>query len=260
MGFAVILGEAIASPDIPPRAAFFGFITGFLLLGACTIQDLDIRSSWFGGKELDHGGYLVNPNEAISVAIVLASLGLLSAAYLGSLALLTALLCTAVIIAYHARMKKIELAKDAFAGSFVALMLVFAGFAVGGPTLLLLICSILALFSSTGRSIMKNMFETMTNLPRQAESDQDPTGNRASGAGKQSAACFLAAVGTSALPVLRGLVSIYYIPLAVICDVGFLLTAYSLSSSPTFHSARRSEKYVLLWMSFGLLAFLIGTI
>jgi len=56
------------------------------------------------------------------------------------------------------------------------------------------------------------------------------------------------------------LVSINYLPLIVICDVGFLMTAYSMLTSPTPRNAKRNSKYVPVWLSFGLFAFVIGTI
>ena len=258
MGFAIILGEAVASQIIPAKAAFCGFMTGFLLLGACMVLDFDrgihVSSARNGILPAD----VVRPNEALSFAIVLTSFGLLSAAYLGSWALLTAVLSVVVIIAYHACVKKFDLVGNVFVGGFMALIFIFAGFAVGRPTWPLAIFAIMAFLASTGRAIMRNLAQVKDNASSGARSE--PANDGYGQAGKQSAASFLATVAVSVLPPLRGLVSIYFIPLAVICDVGFLLTAYSLLMSPTPHTAKRNANYVLLWMSFGLLAFVIGTI
>ncbi len=79
-------------------------------------------------------------------------------------------------------------------------------------------------------------------------------------AAKYGCALFTAAVALSGLPLLLGIVSYYYVPLVAICDIGFLLTAYSLLTNPSPRNARRSKNFVLVWMTFGLLAFLIGTI
>ena len=201
---------------------------------------------------------VVRPNEALSFAIVLASFGLLSAAYLGTWALLTAGLCVVVIIAYHAWVKKLDLVGAVFVGGFMALIFIFAGFAVGRLTWPLAIFAMMAFLASMGRAIMRNLAQVKESSSSGARSE--PANAGYGQAGKQSAASFLATVAVSVLPPLRGLVSIYFIPLAVICDVGFLLTAYSLLISPTPHTAKRNSKYVLLWMSFGLLAFVIGTI
>jgi 4-hydroxybenzoate polyprenyltransferase len=167
-------------------------------------------------------------------------------------------LSVVVIIAYHACAKKFDLVGDVFVGGFIALTFIFAGFAVGRLTWPLAIFAMMAFLASTGRAIMRNMAQVKDNAPSGTRSEPANDGCRQ--AGKQSAASFLASVAVSALPPLRGLVSIYFIPLAVICDIGFLLTAYSLLMSPTPHTAKRNANYVLLWMSFGLLAFVIGTI
>ncbi len=203
-------------------------------------------------------GDVLRLNEALSFAIVLCSLGLLSAAYLGILALLIAVLSVLVIIAYHAFMKKLDLVGDVFVGGFMGLMFILAGFAVGRPTWPLSIFAVMAFLASSGRAIMRNLERAQDNLSSGAGAE--PAKYEYGQVGKQSAVSFLAVVAVSVLPPLRGLVSIYFIPLAVICDVGFLLTAYSLLMSPTPHTAKRNENYVLLWMSFGLLAFVIGTI
>ena len=258
MGFAVILGEAVASQVVPAKAAFFGFLTGFLLLGACMVLDFESSihvSSVPNGILPDDS---LRANEVLPFAIVLASFGLLSAAYLGFWALLTAALSVAVIIVYHAYAKKLELVGDALVGGFIALIFIFAGFAVGRPTWPLTIFVMMAFLATMGRAIMKNLARVRDNSP--SGSGSEPANQQYGEAGRQSAASFLATVAVSVLPPLRGLVSIYFIPLAVICDIGFLLTAYSLLMSPTSHTAKRNASYVLLWMSFGLLAFVIGTI
>jgi len=258
MGFAVVFGEAIGSQIIPPKAAFCGFLTGFLLLGACMVLDFDrgIHVSNAQNRILPAG--VIRPNEALSFAIVLASFGLLSAAYLGTTALLSAVLCVVVIIAYHTWVKKFDLVGEMFVGSFMALIFIFAGFAVRSLSWPLAIFIIMVFLASTGIATMSNLAQTRERAPSGPGSRSAHEGYRQ--AGKQSAVSFLATVAISVLPPLRGLVSIYFIPLAVICDAGFLLTAYSLFISPTSQTAKRNSKYVLLWMTFGLLAFVIGTI
>jgi 4-hydroxybenzoate polyprenyltransferase len=79
-------------------------------------------------------------------------------------------------------------------------------------------------------------------------------------AAKYGAFLFVAAVALSGLPLILGIVSYFYIPLVAICDIGFLLTAYSLVTNSSPRNAKRNKNYVLVWMTFGLLAFLIGTI
>ncbi|HUK51300.1 MAG TPA: UbiA family prenyltransferase, partial [Terriglobales bacterium] len=148
MGFAVILGEAIGSQIIPAKAAVCGFWTGFFLLGACMVLDFDrgitVSNTQNGILPVD----VVRPNEALSCGIVLASFGLLSAAYLGAWALLTAALCVVVIIVYHTWLKKHDLVGEVFVGIFMALIFIFAGFAVGRLAWPLTIFAIMAFLAS----------------------------------------------------------------------------------------------------------------
>jgi geranylgeranylglycerol-phosphate geranylgeranyltransferase len=242
MGFAVVLAEAVASPIVTAQAASWGFMTGFLLVGAyMVLNDNDQATS-------------TPTRAALSFAIVLASFGLLSAAYLGLSALMVALVSTLIVMAYHVRVKKHRLLGNVFVGSNMAITFIFAGFAVGSVTSALAIFALMAFFVSTGRETAKALSDSSSGTKSEAMSVGIAE------TGKQTALLFFAAVVLSILPLILGLVSNYYIPLVVICDIGFLLTAYSMITSPTPRNAKRNEKYVLLWLSFGLLAFVMGTI
>jgi 4-hydroxybenzoate polyprenyltransferase len=259
MGFAVILGEAVASPIVSAQAAFWGFMTGFLLMGAFMVLnniDRESKTESQPRRLLPVGD--ARPNEALSFAIILGSFGLLSAAYLGSSTLLIASLSVAIIITYHAKAKKHGLLGNAFVSANMAITFIFAGFAVGRLTWPLIIFTIMAFLSSMGRETMTSSANVLRDTSGRAESEA--SSEVYGQAGKQSAELFLAAVATSILPLVLGLVSSYYIPLVVICDVGFLLTSYSMMTSPTRRNVQRNKNYVLVWLSFGLLAFVIGTI
>jgi 4-hydroxybenzoate polyprenyltransferase len=256
LGFAVILGEMVASPTITVAAAFCGFLTGLLLLGANMVLNgfkRDVDASNHPERVLPAD--LVKPNELLSFAIVLASFGILFAAYLGLDTLLIATLSVVVIAAYHAKLKKHGLVGHAFAGGFVALIFLYSGFANGMPTSLFLVFVVMAFLAITGREIMKSLASDNSA----AGSKQEVVGDFAQ-AGKRCAISCLSVVVVSMVPLILGLVSSYYLPLIVICDVGFLLTSYSMKTTPTPRNAKRNENYVLVWISFGLLAFVIGAL
>lgn len=259
MGFAVVLGEAIASPVIPAQAASSGFMTGFLLLGAhMVLDDLDRKNDPDNPPTRIRSVGGVKRNEAFSLAIVLASFGLLFAASLGLSTLLIGLLSAVVIFVHYAKTMKTPLLDYAFVGANTAILFIFAGFAVGSLTQMLAIFTVMAFLSSMGREAMKNLAQSPKDSSMRAESVT--SSNRYGDTGKQSALLFAATVVLSAVPPILRLVSINYLPLIIICDVGFLLTAYSMMTSPTPRNAKRNENYVLVWLSFGLFAFVIGTI
>jgi geranylgeranylglycerol-phosphate geranylgeranyltransferase len=201
---------------------------------------------------------IVKPSEAVSFAIVLGAFGLLFAAYSGLWTLLIAILSVGIMVAYNARVKKLGLLGNAFVSANVAVPFVYGGFAVGTLTLSLAIFAMLAFLSSMGREIMKGIVDVPGDSARGVKSVAATKG--IAQAGKESALLILLAVGLSVLPVILSMVSFYYIPLVVICDLGFILTSYSIVMSPTPTNAKRSKNFVLLWMTFGLLAFLIGTL
>lgn len=262
IGFAVIVGEALASQAVTARAAFYGFMTGFLLLAASMILndyfDREIDKINEPKRPLPAG--TVKPAEAISFAIIVASMGMFFAANLGAWALLIAVASIVIMILYNARVKKLGLAGNALVSINVAIPFIFGGFAVGSPTWSLGIFTLLAFLSSLGREILKGIVDVAGDSARGVKTVAATKGNTS--AAKQGAALFLGAVVLSVLPLALGLVSkpLYYIPVVVICDVGFLLTAYSIKTDPSPRNAKRSKNFVLVWMTFGLLAFVFGAI
>ena len=260
IGFAVIVGELLASTVVPTRTAIYGFLAGFLLLGASMVLndyfDREIDAINDPKRPLPSG--IVKPPEAVSFALILCSLGLLTAAYTGLVTLLIALITIAIMISYNARIKRTGLLGNIFVSTNVAVPFVYGGFAVGSPTWSLGIFALLAFLASVGREIVKGIVDVQGDTARGVRSIAATRGNGI--AAKYGAAFFVTAVGLSVLPLILGLVTYYYIPLVVICDFGFLLTAYSLLSNSSARNAKRSKKYVLVWMTFGLLAFVLGTL
>ena len=260
IGFAVVVGEIISSVIVPSRAVFYGFMAGFFLLAASMIVndyfDREIDRINEPKRPLPSG--VVSPTEALSFAAILGSLGLLSASKTGIPTLLIALLSLVIMISYNARVKKTGLLGNVLVSTNVAIPFVYGGFAVASLNWALAIFAFLAFLSSVGREIVKGIVDVPGDTSRGVRSIAVTKGNAV--AGKYGATLFLAAVALSALPLLFGLVTYYYIPLVIVCDIGFVLTAYSILINPSPGNAKRSKKYVLVWMTFGLLAFVLGSL
>jgi geranylgeranylglycerol-phosphate geranylgeranyltransferase len=268
MGFAVIVGEVVGlssngfhytNLDLS-KAAFYGFWAGFLLLAASMVLndyfDREIDAINSPTKPLPSGA--VNPSEALSLAIVLTSFGLLFAASTGPSTLLTALLSIVLMVAYNAKAKRFGLLGNGLVSVNMAIPFIYGGVAVRSLTWSLAIFATLAFLASLGREIMKGIVDVKGDAAKGIRSVAVTKGSTQ--AGKQSAVLFVSAVALSALPMLFGLVSILYLPLVAICDAGFLMTSYSITASPTPRNAKRDKNFVLLWMTFGLLAFVIGSL
>ncbi len=260
IGFAVIVGEVIASPFVPARAAFYGFMTGFLLLSASMVLndyfDRDLDAINDPKRPMPAG--VVRPPEAISFSIILGAVGFWFASNSGIVTLLIAAISVVVMILYNARIKKTGLLGNAFVSLNVAIPFVYGGFAVANPTWSLAIFALLAFLASMGREIVKGIVDVAGDTAKGVRSVAATKG--AQTAAKYGAALFVLAVALSAVPLILGIVSSYYVPLVAICDIGFLLTAYSLMTNPSPAHAKRNKKYVLVWMTFGMLAFVIGSI
>jgi geranylgeranylglycerol-phosphate geranylgeranyltransferase len=260
IGFAVIVGEAIASSVVPAIAAFFGFWTGFLFSGSSMVLndyfDLEIDLINDPARPIPSG--LVRPSEAVSFAIVLASIGLLCATITGVLTLVIAVASMILTVAYNSRFKKTGLVGNGMVSTNVAVPFIYGGSVVGNVSWPLFIFALLAFLSSLGREIVKGIVDVAGDKKKGVNSIAVTRGNDY--AAKGGAAFFLLSVGLSALPLALHMVSPYYVPLVIICDFGFLLTSYSIMTNPTPRNAKRNKKYVLIWMTFGLLAFVVGTL
>lgn len=259
IGFAVIVGEIISTSILPARAVLYGFTAGFFLLAASMVVndyfDREIDSINEPKRPLPSG--VVSAKEALSFAAILGSLGLLSASNTGTPTLVLALLSLVIMMSYNTRLKKTGLLGNVLVSTNVAIPFVYGGFAVASLNWSLGIFALLAFLSSVGREIVKGIVDVPGDTSRGVRSIAATKGNVA--AAKYGAALFLAAVAMSAVPLLFGLVTYYYIPLVAICDIGFVLTAYSILSNASPRNAKRNKKYVLLWMTFGLLAFVVGS-
>jgi len=260
IGFAVVVGEVITSQVVTANAAFFGFLTGFMLLGSAMVLndyfDREIDSINEPGRPIPSN--LVDPSRAVSFAVILASIGFLCATITGVLTLVVAIFSMVLTVAYNSRFKKMGLVGNSMVSTNVAVPFVYGGLAVGNLSWPLLIFSLLAFLSSLGREIVKGIVDVTGDKVKGVNSVAVVKGN--SYAARQGAKLFLIAVVLSILPFALHMVSLYYVPLVVICDIGFLLTSYSIVTNPTPGNAKRSKKYVLIWMVFGLLAFVLGTL
>lgn len=260
IGFAVIVGEVMASTTVPVRAAFYGFMAGFLLLAASMVLNdyFDREIDRINEPERPIPAGVIKPAEALSFSLILAAIGFWFAGNSGAGALVIATLSVIIMVLYNSRLKKTGLFGNALVSTNVAIPFVYGGFVVGSPTWSLGIFSLLAFLSSIGREIVKGIVDVSGDTAKGVKSLAATKGNAK--AAKYGAALFVAAVALSGLPLILGIVSYYYIPLVAICDIGFLLTAYSIMANSSPKNAKRSKNYVLLWMTFGLLAFILGTI
>jgi geranylgeranylglycerol-phosphate geranylgeranyltransferase len=260
MGFAVIVGEVIASSIISAAAALWGFMAGFLLLGSSMVLNdyFDREIDAINDPERPLPAGHIKSSEAVTFTVLLASIGFLCASVTGIGTLVIAAVSMVIATAYNCRFKKTGLMGNAMVSVNVAVSFIYGGFAVGSWSWLLLIFAVLAFFSSLGREIVKGIVDITGDNAKGVKSVAVTKGNEY--AARQATKLFLFAVLLSGIPLLLRMVSLYYVPLVIICDMGFVLTCYSLITNATPRNARRNKKYVLVWMTFGMLAFVVGAL
>jgi geranylgeranylglycerol-phosphate geranylgeranyltransferase len=260
MGFAVIVGELIASQIVPARVAFNGFMAGFFLLAASMVLndyfDREIDAINQPKRPIPIGA--VKTSEAISFAIILACVGMLFAAYTGVWTLIIAIASVILTITYNTKIKKLGLLGNAIVSTNVAIPFIYGGFAIGSLTWSLGIFALLAFLSNMGREVVKGIVDVSGDTAKGVKSVAATKGD--AHAARLGGSLFLAAVALSGLPIVLRLVSYYYIPLVAISDIGFILTAYSIITNSSPRNAERNKRFVLAWMTFGLLAFIMGTL
>ena len=161
MGFAVIVGEVIVSSIILATAALWGFMAGFLLLGSSMVLndyfDREIDSINDPQRPLPAGH--IGSSEAVTFAVVLASIGFLCASATGLWTLTLAAVSMVIATGYNCCFKKTGLIGNAMVSVNVAVPFIYGGFAVGSWSWLLLIFASLAFLSSLGREIVKGIVD-----------------------------------------------------------------------------------------------------
>ncbi len=259
IGLAVVVGQAISLGGIPPvDKGGFGFLTAASMMAGTMvlndIYDLDVDRLNSPQRPLPSGR--VSLKGAYYYSILLSAASLLFAVILGIYSFLVALLAFALMVYYNARAKKSGLFGNAIVSFNVALPFFFGGISVSVFKPILLLFSLLAFLSNFGREIAKGISDVQGDSAHNVRTLAVLKGTRV--AAVATVTLFLLSVTVSLAPPILGIVSIWYLPIVLVADAGFIATGVWLVRDPTAKTARSAKKYVLLWMLLGLVAFLLG--
>jgi len=267
MGFAVIVGAALASPDALNtlwQNLVYGFVTGFMLTAASMAindyYDREIDAINEPNRPIPSG--LIKPKEAlifslISTAIGFAASYLTDTAYL--LCLVTAIIAWIVSVAYTTVGKRSGLVGNFLVSACVAVPFIYGSIVIADEVKRsVLLFALMAFLSITGREVTKGIVDVQGDRRQNVKTVALRYGEKKAAVG--ASLFYLSAVSLSPIPWLLNIVSFWFIPFVVVTDFGLAASSFMLIKDYSRENARKIKNIVLLWGFFGLLAFLLGVL
>jgi geranylgeranylglycerol-phosphate geranylgeranyltransferase len=258
MGFAVIIGEFMTlGAAMPPYSAAVGFLVGFsLVAGSMAINDIfDAEIDRINSPTRPIPSGRVSKTGAAAFAATTLALGLSLAFVLSTVNFLIAILAVTIMLYYNSFGKKTGLPGNAAVSASLAIPFIFGG-AVGGISSILYVFALIAFLAGMGREVIKGMADIVGDSNRGIRTLAVSKGLGI--ASKIGALFFVVAVLLSAIPIMLKMVSWLYVPIVLVCDLGFLYSTYSIVKDPSPKNALRSKNQALVWMLLGLIAFIAG--
>jgi len=262
MGFAVIVGAALATPSVLSLFwlnLIYGFITGFTLTASSMAindyYDREIDAVNEPKRPIPSG--LIKPKEALTFAFVLTAIGF-ATAYLTSIpSLVIAIIAWIVFVTYTTVGKRSGLPGNFLVSTCVATPFIYGSYAVvNAIELNVLIFASMAFLSNTGREITKGIADVKGDKIQNVKTLAVRYGEKK--AAIAATIFYLLAVLLTPIPWLLHLVSFWFIPLVAITDLGLAASSFMLLKDYSRENARKVKKSVLLWFIVALLAFVIG--
>ncbi|NWG10533.1 geranylgeranylglycerol-phosphate geranylgeranyltransferase [Candidatus Bathyarchaeota archaeon] len=264
MGFAVIVGAALAAPNV--LSVFwlnlaYGFVTGFMLTAASMAindyYDREIDAINEPNRPIPSG--LIKPKEALAFASILTLIGFASAYLTSAFCLLIAIIAWIIFVVYTTVGKCSGLPGNFLVSICVAIPFIYGSVAVVNeikPNIL--IFASMAFLSNTGREITKGIVDVQGDKTQNMKTLAVRFGEKV--AALSAVLFYLSAVFLSPLPWLLNLVSFWFLPPVIIMDFGLVILSLVLLRDHSREKARKVKNTVLLWYIVGLFAFIVGAI
>jgi geranylgeranylglycerol-phosphate geranylgeranyltransferase len=262
MSFAVLVGAVLANPSFSNffwKNILFGALTGFTLTAASMAvndyYDRDIDAINEPSRPI--------PSGAVTVKTALVFTGVLSVTGF-VFAYLTSIIClVAAVIAWTVMLTYTTVGKrSGLPGNFLVSACVAAPFLYGSLTVVnavqlnVLLFASMAFLSNTGREITKGIVDVKGDNAENVKTLAVRFGEKKAAA--VAVAFYVFAVCLSPLPLVLGLVSLWFVPFVLVTDVGLIGCSVLLVKNPSRESARRVKNLVLLLFIMGLFAFIFG--
>ena len=118
--------------------------------------------------------------------------------------------------------------------------------------------ALIAFLSNTGREITKGIVDVEGDRSQHVKTLAVLFGEKKAAA--VAVAFYLLAVLLTPVPWFLNLVSIWFIPLVVVTDLGLVASSVLLLRDYSRDNARKIKNMVLYWLALGLLAFIAGSV
>jgi geranylgeranylglycerol-phosphate geranylgeranyltransferase len=264
MGFAVIVGAALASADFSSirwQVLTYGFITGFMLTGASMAindyYDREIDAINEPKRPIPSGS--IKPEEALALAVALTTIGFTSAYLTNIFCLVIAIFAWIMFVTYTTVGKRSGLPGNFLVSICVSIPFVYGSYVIAGAIELnVLIFASMAFLSDTGREITKGIVDVQGDRKQNVRTMAVRYGEKT--AAVAATFFYLSAVLLSPIPWLLNLVSFWFIPLVMTTDFGLAVSSFMLLKDSSRENARKVKNMVLLFFTVGLLAFIVGAL
>lgn len=260
MSFAVAVGIILSGYNsLQWLNLVYGATTAFTLTGAAMAvndyYDFDIDRINEPERPIPSGA--VSLKAALLVTCVLTAVGFVFAFAVSIFCLLFAVGAWIIMVTYSTVGKRSGLAGNFLVSACVAAPFLYGSLvAVGTVVLNVLLFASMAFLSNTGREISKGIVDVEGDRSYHIRTLAVIFGERR--AALAAAAFFVLAVCLSPIPVVLGLVSVWFVPFVLVTDIGLIWCSLSLVVNPSRTNARRVKKRVLFLFVFGLLSFIAG--
>jgi geranylgeranylglycerol-phosphate geranylgeranyltransferase len=264
MGFAVFVGAVLADPTFFNAAwlgVLYGFATGFLLTAASmTINDYYDRAiDAINEPSRPIPSGTVSEQQALAFVFALSAVGF-GFAYFTSILCLAVAIISWIVVATYVTVGK----RSGLPGNFLVSTCVAIPFIYGSITVLnyvplsVVLFTLMAFLSNTGREITKGIVDVKGDKAEGIKTLAVRYGEK--NAAVASALFYVSAVALTPFPPLLKLVSVWFIPIVLVTDIGLVASSVLLLKNPSRDNARKIKNLILLWFVIGLLAYVFGVL
>jgi geranylgeranylglycerol-phosphate geranylgeranyltransferase len=264
MGFAVIVGAALANPNVLSviwQNLIYGFVTGFALTAASmAINDYyDREIDAINEPKRPIPSCLIKPKEALIFASALTAVGFAAAFLTGISCFVIAILAWIIFATYTTVGKRSGLPGNFLVSTCVAMPFIYGSVVIVNTVASNVLIFVLMVFlSNTGREITKGIVDVQGDRMQNVKTLAVLYGEKT--AAITAVSFYLFAVFLSPIPWLLQSVSFWFLPFVAVTDFGLLASSFMLLKDFSRENAKKVKNTVLLWFLIGLLGFIAGAL